>query len=59
MSYTGNIPDFEDISMPDLECDNSQDGYRSPVPSGSTLNTPLVQLSSPAYSLKPWGKTPP
>ncbi|CAH0727318.1 unnamed protein product, partial [Brenthis ino] len=51
ISYTGNIPDFEDISIPDLE-DNSQDCL-SPSPSSSTLNTPQVQLNSPSYNVKP------
>lgn len=49
ISYTGNIPDFEDISIPDLEADNSQDCLS---PSSSTLNTPQVQLNSPSYAVK-------
>ncbi|CAH1639739.1 unnamed protein product [Spodoptera littoralis] len=53
ISYTGNIPDFEDINMPDLECDNSQDPCVSPTPSSSTLNTPQMQVRSPSFSLKP------
>ncbi|KAJ0182498.1 hypothetical protein K1T71_001867 [Dendrolimus kikuchii] len=53
MSYTGNIPDFEDIAMPDLECDNSQDVCLSPTPSSSTLNTPQVQIHSPSFTQKP------
>ncbi|CAH2102491.1 unnamed protein product [Euphydryas editha] len=55
ISYTGNIPDFEDISIPDLEGENSQELClsSSPSPSSSTLNTPQVQLRSPSYSLRP------
>ncbi|CAH0695230.1 unnamed protein product [Spodoptera exigua] len=53
ISYTGNIPDFEDINMPDLECDNSQDPCVSSSPSSSTLNTPQMQVRSPSFSLKP------
>ncbi|KAJ8736316.1 hypothetical protein PYW08_006972 [Mythimna loreyi] len=53
ISYTGNIPDFEDINMPDLECDNSQEPCVSPSPGSSTLNTPLVQVRSPSFTLKP------
>ncbi|XP_022118829.1 heat shock factor protein isoform X7 [Pieris rapae] len=48
MSYTGNIPDFEDISIPDLDADNSL----PPSPSSSTLNTPQIELRSPSYVLK-------
>lgn len=51
ISYTGNIPDFEDISIPDLECDNSQEPCVSP--SSSTLNTPQMQIRSPSFTLKP------
>ncbi|KAG6440469.1 hypothetical protein O3G_MSEX001278 [Manduca sexta] len=51
ISYTGNIPDFEDINMPDLECENSQDSCLSPSVS-STLNTPQVQARSPSFTLK-------
>ncbi|XP_038208355.1 heat shock factor protein isoform X9 [Zerene cesonia] len=49
ISYTGNIPDFEDLTMPELEGENSQEGCLSPSPSSSTLNTPQVQLRSPSY----------
>ncbi|KAJ2947905.1 hypothetical protein O0L34_g9696 [Tuta absoluta] len=52
ISYTGNIPDFDDISMPELEADASQDACTSPVPSGSSLNTPQVEVRSP-YGLRP------
>ncbi|XP_047508056.1 heat shock factor protein isoform X2 [Pieris napi] len=48
ISYTGNIPDFEDISIPDLDADNSM----SPSPSRSTLNTPQIELRSPSFVLK-------
>ncbi|XP_032528175.2 heat shock factor protein 2 isoform X4 [Danaus plexippus] len=48
ISYTENIPDFEDINMPELEGENSQDCI--PSPSSSTLNTPQVQLQSPSYT---------
>ncbi|XP_050681290.1 heat shock factor protein isoform X3 [Leptidea sinapis] len=51
ISYSGNIPDLEDISIPDLDGDNSQDGCLSDVDS-STLNTPHVQLRSPVFMLK-------
>ena len=51
ISYTGNIPDFEDISIPDLETDTSQE-CMSPSPSSSTLNTPQVLLNSPSYTVK-------
>nr|AYJ00403.1 HSF1-V1 [Helicoverpa armigera armigera] len=53
ISYTGNIPDFEDINMPDLECDNSQEPCVLPSPSSSTLNTPQMQIRSPSFTLKP------
>ncbi|CAB3240715.1 unnamed protein product [Arctia plantaginis] len=53
ISYTGNIPDFEDISIPDLECDNSQEACQSPSPSSSVLNTPQVQIRSPSFTIKP------
>ncbi|XP_037866735.1 heat shock factor-d isoform X4 [Bombyx mori] len=53
ISYTGNIPDFEDINMPDLESENSQEGCLSPEVSSSTLNTPQVQVRSPSFNLKP------
>nr|BAK26394.1 heat shock factor-c [Bombyx mori] len=53
ISYTGNIPDFEDINMPDLESENSQEGCLSPEVSSSTLNTPQVQVRSPSLNLKP------
>ncbi|XP_045501394.1 heat shock factor protein isoform X6 [Colias croceus] len=49
ISYTGNIPDFEDLTMPELEGENSQEGCLSPSPSSSTLNTPQVELRSPSY----------
>ncbi|XP_069359586.1 heat shock factor protein isoform X6 [Maniola hyperantus] len=51
ISYTGNIPDFGDISMPDLDGENSQEECMSP--SSSVLNTPQVTLSSPAYPARP------
>ncbi|CAK1540040.1 unnamed protein product [Leptosia nina] len=47
ISYTGNIPDFEDISIPDLDADHAM----SPSPS-STLNTPQIEARSPSYVLK-------
>ncbi|XP_050346364.1 heat shock factor protein isoform X9 [Nymphalis io] len=53
ISYTGNIPDFEDINMPDLEGENSQEPCLSPSPSDSTLNTPQVQVRSPLFTLRP------
>ncbi|XP_075973119.1 uncharacterized protein LOC142974570 isoform X3 [Anticarsia gemmatalis] len=53
ISYTGNIPDFEDINMPDLECDNSEEVCVSPAPSSSTLNTPQMQIRSPSFTMKP------
>ncbi|XP_046964729.1 heat shock factor protein isoform X8 [Vanessa cardui] len=55
ISYTGNIPDFEDINMPDLEGENSQEPCLSPSPSPSstTLNTPQVQVRSPLFTLRP------
>nr|BAG07219.1 heat shock transcription factor [Mamestra brassicae] len=53
ISYTGNIPDFEDINMPDLECDNSQEPCASPSPGSSTLNTPQMMVGSPSFTLKP------
>ncbi|KAJ8735586.1 hypothetical protein PYW07_007206 [Mythimna separata] len=53
ISYTGNIPDFEDINMPDLECDNSQEPCASPSADSSTLNTPQMQVRSPSFTLKP------
>nr|WCC72135.1 heat shock transcription factor 1 [Chilo suppressalis] len=51
MSYTGNIPDFELISIPELEPDNSQDACMSPP--STTLNTPQVQVNSPMDVLRP------
>ncbi|XP_047530385.1 heat shock factor protein isoform X2 [Vanessa atalanta] len=53
ISYTGNIPDFEDINMPDLEGENSQEPCLSPSPSNTTLNTPQVQVRSPLFTLRP------
>ncbi|XP_039759657.1 heat shock factor protein isoform X3 [Pararge aegeria] len=53
ISYTGNIPDFGDISMPDLECENSQEECLSPRPGSSMLNTPQVTLQSPSYPVRP------
>ncbi|XP_013191251.2 heat shock factor protein isoform X2 [Amyelois transitella] len=54
ISYTGNIPDFEDIDMPELEGDNSQEAVAAPSPCPSTLNTPQVEVHSPAtWKLKP------
>lgn len=54
ISYTGNIPDFDDISMPELEADNSQEACVSPSPSlSTTLNTPQIEIRSPAYGAKP------
>ncbi|KAI5640591.1 HSF-type DNA-binding domain-containing protein [Phthorimaea operculella] len=52
ISYTGNMPDFDDISIPELEADASPDACTSPVPSGSSLNTPQVEVRSP-YVLRP------
>ncbi|XP_045527941.1 heat shock factor protein isoform X2 [Pieris brassicae] len=49
ISYTGNIPDFEDISIPDLDADNNS---MPPSPSRSTLNTPQIELRSPSFVLK-------
>ncbi|CAK1602067.1 unnamed protein product [Parnassius mnemosyne] len=53
MSYTGNIPYFEDISIPELEGDNSHDASLPPSPISSTLNTPQVEIRSPPYTGKP------
>ncbi|XP_028156174.1 heat shock factor protein isoform X3 [Ostrinia furnacalis] len=47
ISYTGNIPDFEYINMPDLEGDNTEDACMSPSPASTTLNTPQVEVPSP------------
>ncbi|XP_041975865.1 heat shock factor protein isoform X1 [Aricia agestis] len=47
ISYSGNIPDFEDINMTQLEEDSQE--CLSPLPSGSTLNTPQVHVASPSY----------
>ncbi|XP_049879071.1 heat shock factor protein isoform X7 [Pectinophora gossypiella] len=52
ISYTGNIPDFDDISMPELEAEGA-DTCPSPLPGGSELNTPLVETRSPSYMLRP------
>ncbi|CAH2050449.1 unnamed protein product, partial [Iphiclides podalirius] len=52
ISYTGNIPYFEDINIPDLEGDNSQEASLAPSPNSSTLNTPLVEIKSPSYTRK-------
>ncbi|XP_063375689.1 heat shock factor protein isoform X5 [Cydia amplana] len=54
MSYTGNIPYFEDINL-ELASDNSQEAPAPapPSPSSYTLNTPQVQLGSPAFPQKP------
>ncbi|XP_072943130.1 uncharacterized protein [Epargyreus clarus] len=52
ISYTGNIPDFEDMSMPDLEADNSEQPVMAPSPSSSTLNTPQEPIRSPFSALK-------
>ncbi|XP_063616710.1 heat shock factor protein isoform X4 [Cydia splendana] len=54
MSYTGNIPYFEDMNL-ELASDNSQEAPAPtpPSPSSYTLNTPQVQLGSPAFPQKP------
>lgn len=52
MSYTGNVPDFGDISLPDLDGDNSRGACPSPGIE-STLNTPQVVLNSPFPTSKP------
>ncbi|XP_014368448.2 heat shock factor protein isoform X2 [Papilio machaon] len=46
ISYTGNIPYLEDINLPELEGDSSQEAPLSmaPSPSSSTLNTPRVDI---------------
>ncbi|CAH0766613.1 unnamed protein product [Diatraea saccharalis] len=51
ISYTGNIPDFELISMPELEQDDSQEACPSPL--SSTLNTPQVEVNSPMRTPRP------
>ncbi|GBP85555.1 hypothetical protein EVAR_67732_1 [Eumeta japonica] len=53
ISYTGNIPDFEDIAMPDLDGEDSQEVTLSPLLSESTLNTPQAIMKAPNYSSKP------
>lgn len=55
MSYTGNMPDLEDIAIPDLEGENSQDACISPalMDTSSTLNTPQLVMKSPAFPRKP------
>ncbi|XP_026759223.1 heat shock factor protein isoform X4 [Galleria mellonella] len=54
ISYTGNVPNFDDINMPELEADNSQDACVSPTPCSSTLNTPQVEVRSPSnWRLRP------
>ncbi|XP_063548537.1 heat shock factor protein isoform X5 [Cydia strobilella] len=52
MSYTGNIPYFEDMNL-ELASDNSQEAPAPPSPSSYTLNTPQVQLGSPAFPQRP------
>ncbi|XP_026320376.1 heat shock factor protein isoform X5 [Hyposmocoma kahamanoa] len=52
ISYTGNLPDLDDISIPELEVDNSQECV-SPLPDDATLNTPQVEVRSPAYRMRP------
>lgn len=52
ISYTGNLPDLDDISIPELEADNSQECV-SPLPDDATLNTPQVEVRSPAYRMRP------
>ncbi|XP_013134956.1 PREDICTED: heat shock factor protein 1 isoform X3 [Papilio polytes] len=48
MSYTGNIPYLEDINLPELEGENSQETPVVPSP-GSSLHTPRLDLPhSPA-----------
>ncbi|XP_053620347.1 heat shock factor protein isoform X6 [Plodia interpunctella] len=54
ISYTGNIPDFEDIDMPELEGDGTQEAAAASSPCPSTLNTPQVEVHSPAtWKLRP------
>lgn len=52
MSYTGALPDFEDIDLPELEGEESQ--CASPaVAENISLNTPQVCRRSPAHGSKP------
>ncbi|XP_023943338.1 heat shock factor protein isoform X3 [Bicyclus anynana] len=53
ISYTGNLPDFGDISIPELDAENSQEACQSPRPGSSMLNTPQVTLQSPSYPVRP------
>ncbi|XP_068626914.1 heat shock factor protein isoform X3 [Battus philenor] len=53
ISYTGNIPYLEDISIPEFEGGNSQDTSMAPSPGSSTLNTPQREIKSPSYTTKP------
>ncbi|KAL4712650.1 hypothetical protein ACJJTC_007947 [Scirpophaga incertulas] len=50
ISYTGNIPDFEDIALPDLEAVSPEETCISPTPSVIELNTP--QIESPINRLQ-------
>ncbi|XP_059050898.1 heat shock factor protein isoform X5 [Achroia grisella] len=54
ISYTGNVPNFDDINMSDLDVENTEDTCVSPTPCSSTLNTPQVEIRSPAnWRLRP------